>query len=275
MEDTLSFISLSVNHGVATIQLARPAKSNAVHMPMLKEMVQVLDRLPHHTEDVRVVVLQGQGKNFCGGIDLQALSETVVGASSSCPGRQRYHLRDHILRLQATVSALERCPLPVIAAVQGACVGAGVDIITACDIRHCCSGASFCVKEVDLAITADMGTLQRLGHIVGHGMAADLSLTARPISGSEAQRMHLVSQCHADEREMNQAVEKLAAELAAKSPLAVVGTKRVLLHARDQPSVAAGLDYTATWNAAVLQSRDLEEAVQAKAMGRRPLYARL
>lgn len=145
--------------------------------------------------------------------------------------------------------------------MHGACVGAGVDIITACDIRVCTAGARFCVKEVDLAITADMGTLQRLPPLVGEGRARELALTARSFDGREALRMGLVTGCHETVAECVAAAADIARLIAAKPPLAVVGTKAVLLQRR-QRSVQDSLDYVAMWNSALLLSNELEAVFQ-------------
>ncbi|KAL0034002.1 hypothetical protein WJX79_002335 [Trebouxia sp. C0005] len=160
-------------------------------------------------------------------------------------------------------------------AVQGACFGAGVDIITACDIRYSTQAATFCVKEVDVAIVADVGTLQRLPPIVGQGVASELALTARVIKGEEARQLGLVSQCFADETALLQHAHKTAELIASKSPLAVVGTKRVLVHARDH-SVPDGLDYVAAYNAAMLPSADIQEVFKAVVKERRaPNFSKL
>ncbi|KXZ43936.1 hypothetical protein GPECTOR_77g32 [Gonium pectorale] len=239
----------------------------------------------------RVIVITGQGKNFCAGIDvgyLQRNFASLVGpspapsaaaaapAAAACPGTQRAAMRRSILALQDAYSELERCRSPVIAAVHGRCIGGGVDLITACDLRIASQDASFCVKEVDLAIAADLGTLQRLPHIVGHGVAMDLALTARTVGADEAQRLGLVSSVvplaaaapgagGGGRAAVVAAALRLAGGLATKPQLAVQGTKRVLLQARDQPRVSDGLDYVATWNSAQLLSADLAAAMRGPA----------
>ncbi|KAL0039731.1 hypothetical protein WJX77_006336 [Trebouxia sp. C0004] len=231
------------------VALARPNKSNALDDLMWAEIPQVfqaLDRL----NDVYAVVLTGQA-------------------------RARERLLHKIRSSQDTISAIENCRWPVIAAVQGACFGAGVDIITACDIRYSTQAATFCVKEVDVAIVADVGTLQRLPPIVGQGVASELALTARVIKGEEARQVGLVSQCFADETALLQHAHKTAELIAGKSPLAVVGTKRVLMHARDH-SVPDGLDYVAAYNAAMLPSSDIQEVFKAVVKERRaPQFSKL
>lgn len=162
----------------------------------------------------------------------------------------------------------------MICAIQGACFGGGVDLVTACDVRFSTRDARFCVKEVDLAITADIGTLQRLPTIVGHGVATELALTAREISGEEAERVGLVTRAFADAGELSRGASAAAIAVAAKSPLAVQGTKAAMLHARDH-SVNEGLEHVAVMNSARLTSEDLTEAMSAKFQRRKPIFAKL
>lgn len=160
------------------------------------------------------------------------------------------------------------------AEIDGACIGGGVDLITACDIRCCSEGAFFSVKEVDLALAADLGTLQRLPAIVGYGNAADLALTGRRVSAVEAKAMGLVSRMFPSRLELEEGVAALAKDLSEKPRLAVMGTKSVLLKSRDL-TMEQGLDYVATWNSAMLISHDLEEAVSAQIQKRKPVFSKL
>ena len=182
-------------------------------------------------------------------------------------------LRDLILAWQRALSSLELCPLPCVAAVHGPCVGAGVDLVTAADVRLASSCATFCVKEVDLAIAADLGTLQRLPHLVGGGVAAEWCLTGRTVGAAEAASAGLVSrEIAADKEQLFAAAEALAGELASKSPLALLGVKTALRRSRDAPDAFAGLEAVATWNAAFLASEDGEEAWAAAMERRAPRY---
>ncbi|CAI7886528.1 unnamed protein product [Closterium sp. NIES-54] len=228
---------------------------------------------------VRVTVISGEGKHFCAGLDLQTLSQiaSAPGSSTSeteCEGRKRESFRRQILSMQESLSSLERCRKPVIAAIHGVCVGGGVDLATACDVRFASADARFAVKEVDLAITADLGTLQRLPRLVGYGNAMNLALTAQTINAEEALRLGLVQGVFPSQRELIAHVQSVAEEIAAKSPLAVVGTKAVLRHARDH-SVADGLEFVATWNAAMLLSDDLTAAVKALRLRKPAVFSRM
>lgn len=289
--------------GVTLLTLNRPARSNAINDEMFWELPQALRALDLDP-DTRAVVLSGAGRNFCAGIDLAALTAITGGpagpeadgssgpgserrgsrpgdgpappaaAVAPCEGRQRVSLLARIEIMQDAVSAIERCRKPVIAAVHGACVGGGVDIITACDIRYCASGALFSVKEVDLAITADLGTLQRLPGIIGQGAARELALTGRQVSAEEARSLGLVSAVFPTADALTAGAAAAAAAIAAKSPLAVVGTKAALNYGRDH-AVGEGLHQVALWNSATLVSEDLREVARAQAARRPPHFSNL
>jgi enoyl-CoA hydratase len=257
-----SGLQLNQDGPIAELVLNRPEKANALDGALWSAIGEAFQEIDE-TSSTRVVILRGAGKHFCAGIDLSLLGKTQQEAmQESCEARKRERLRRHILELQDSFTAIERCRKPVLAAIHGACIGAGVDLVTACDLRYSTAAAVFQVKEVDLAITADVGTLQRLPHLVTHGVALELSLTARKVFGSEAQALGLVNRCFEAQESLLEETRKLAQSLADKSPLAVQGTKEILLHARDH-SVSEGLRYVAAWNAALLLSDDLTVAAVA------------
>lgn len=273
-------VAVDVATGVGTLRLNRPAKSNALDADMWREIPAALDFLDAH-DRVRAVVLCAAGKNFCAGIDVstpESLSSQLGGIdAATCPGRRAEALYRHVRRLQDSFTALERCRAPVVCAIQGACFGGGVDMAVACDVRVCAEDARFCVKEVDLAITADIGTLQRLPTLVGHGVAAEMALTARVVGAEEARRVGLVSDVvrgASGPGDVEARARELAVQIAAKSPLAVQGTKAVMLHARDH-AVGEGLEFVAHVNAARLASDDLGEATAAMFERRKPVFSKL
>lgn len=253
---------------VAQITLVRPAKANALDVSgwhALRDAFRALDA----RDDVRVATLTGEGAHFCAGIDLAVLSDlrTHSRATTGSDVRNRDRLWRWIVELQACINAIEHCRMPVIAALHGVCYGGGVDIACACDLRYATRDARLCVKEVDMAVTADLGVLQRLPRLVGDGRARELALSAREFSGAEAERMGLVSGVFDSADELHQGVQAIAENLAAKPPLALQGTKRALLFARDA-SVALGLDQVADWNSVALLSQDVSEAMAAALRGR-------
>lgn len=194
--------------GVYNLILNQPATLNALSPDFFTEFPQALSYLDSNP-DVSVILLSGQGNHFCAGIDINSLKAAST-TSSSDRGRATESLRRHILFMQEAINAIEKCRKPVIACVHGACIGGGVDVITACDIRFCTDSAFFSVKEVDLAIVADLGTLQRLPRVVGYANAMELALTARRFSASEALRFGLVSKVFASKSAMDEAVRDYA-----------------------------------------------------------------
>ena len=282
--ETTSTPSLSITHvaGVSTVTLQRPERANALHRPLwsqLREAFRTLDDDP----SVRCVVLAGAGKHFCAGIDLSMLGQLQGLVSTGCPGRGRDDLRRTILDLQDCFSAVERCRVPVLAAVQGACIGAGLDLAAACDLRYVLPSTRFCIKEVDMGLAADVGVLQRLPPIIGEGRTREIAYPARDGGGREAADIGLAAECLSDALDDTDTtddtadallahVTAVAQSLAAKSPLALRGTKHAITYARDH-SVPDALDHIATWNAAVLISEDLEESVAAAQEKRAPVYS--
>ena len=268
--------ALSVTHdgGVATVRLERPEAANALDRTLWRELRDTFTALDADP-GVRVVVLAGAGKHFCAGIDLSMLAEIQgMAPAGTDGGRAREGLRRLILDLQDVLTSVERCRVPVLAAIQGVCVGAGLDLAVACDLRYATPRTKFSLKEVDMGLAADVGVLQRLPRIVGEGRAREMAYTCRDVRGPEAETMGLVNACvEADDPEALVAhVQEIARALAAKSPLAMRGTKHAITYARDH-SVADGLDQIATWNASALISDDLTEAVTAFSQGRAPRYA--
>ena len=256
-----SYLNCSVKNHVATIELNRPEKANALNFELWREIGDVFRELDE-TNDARCVILKGAGSNFSAGIDFALVERLFKQAKSHGEGRRQESMQRFIRQLQDDFSAVENCRKPVIAAIHGACYGAGIDLISACDMRYATDQAKLCVKEIDLAIVADIGTLQRLPTIIGQGLTRELAFTARVIDGSEAVGMGLVNRSFASEAALFENVDSIAATIATKSPLAVRGTKQILNYSRDH-SVANGLEYVACWNAGMLMSEDLEVAVAA------------
>lgn len=236
---------------------------------------------------VRVLVLAARGPHFTVGLDLHEMGGLLAGAepapgpplepergaaraSRSAALRARA-TRSSVLELQAVISAVADCPKPVVAAVHGYCIGGGMDLVTACDIRLASADAVFSVREVAMAIVADLGTLQRLPRIVGGGHAAELALTGRDVTAARAKEIGLVSDVLPDRDALLEAAYGTARRIATLSPLAVEGTKAVLA-ANDGRTVLQGLDYVATWNAGMLASDDLAEAVRAFIEKRAPRF---
>ncbi|MCB8748548.1 crotonase/enoyl-CoA hydratase family protein [Rhodoferax sp. U2-2l] len=263
-------LNVSLTDHIATIRLNRPDKANAMNLAMwheLRRAFQWVDATP----EARVAILEGEGKAFTAGIDLQMMMGLGDQIQNDCEARTRENLRQVILDLQDTLTSLERCRKPVLAAIHGACVGGGIDLICCADMRYCASDASFCIKEIDIGMTADVGTLQRLPKLIGEGLARELAYTARRFGAEEALQMRLVNRVFDSRVALQTGVREIAATIAAKSPLSIRGVKEMITYARDH-SVADGLNYVATWNAAMLLSNDLQEAMMANMGKRQPVF---
>jgi enoyl-CoA hydratase len=262
-------LTIDVDGHVATLWLDRPGKRNAMGPALWDDLPLAMDAIASEP-DVRAVVVAARGPHFTVGLDLVAMAglagpakpaEGGDAAPASMAARAR-SARTEILRLQASVTSVADCRLPVIAAVHGYCIGGGVDLIAACDIRLSSADAVFSVREAKLAIVADLGSLQRLPAIIGRGHLAELAFTGKDISAARAESIGLVNHVSPDADSVLADGRALAAEIAANSPLAVQGSKAVLA-AGDGRSVTEGLEYVATWNAGFLASDDLVEAMAA------------
>ena len=267
---TYSSFKVEIEEYVAHVRFNRPEKSNALHREAWSEMKDIFSELDQST-DVRAIVLSGEGKHFCAGIDLNLLFSMSQYEGISCEGRKREEMRKMIYFLQDCISEIEKCRKPVLAAVHRACIGGAVDIITACDMRYCTSDAYFSIKEVDMGLVADIGTLQRLPKIIPYGIAAEMAYTGRPVSGQEAEKIGLVNQKFDSRDEMIAGVVEIAKVIASKSPLVIRGTKEIMQYTRDH-SVEDSLRYMGTYNAAYLYSDDLKEAMQAQMTKRMPNF---
>ena len=221
---------------------------------------------------LRAIVVRSSAKAFSFGLDLPSAMATwgrvMTGGGFAAA---RTELLALIRQLQRSFTAIAACPMPVIAAIHGKCLGGGVDLITACDLRVCSADSVFSVRETKVAIVADLGSLQRLPAIVGPAATRELALTGRDIDAARARSIGLVSDVVADRDAVWTAAAALAAEIAGNPPLVVRGVKQVLDYGAGK-SVADGLEYVAAWNAAFLASEDLGEAMTAFAAKRAPIF---
>jgi enoyl-CoA hydratase len=273
-------LSMEQDEHVATVWLDRPEARNAMGMDLWRDLPRAMEAvsLDH---SVRAVVVAAKGPHFSVGLDLKAMGNLLAGggedqeagddASPPSMAARARGARSNVLRLQDSITSVARCPKPVVAAVHGYCIGGGVDLIAACDIRLASADAVFSVREAKMAIVADLGSLQRLPAIIGAGHLSELAFTGKDISAERAKEIGLVNDVTADADGVLKAAQALAAEIAANSPIAVQGTKAVLA-ANEGRTVAEGLDYVATWNAGMLGSDDLVEAVTAFMEKRSPKF---
>ncbi len=256
---------------VAWVYLNRPEKKNAMNPPAWKEPVDIFEDLDNDRE-IRVVILAGEGPCFSAGIDLLGMTpdlpELMEGEQK---GGMKWRLLAKIKKLQDAMSCIEWCKKPVIAAIHGHCIGAGLDMATACDIRLCSADAGFCLKEVAVGFVADVGVLQRIPLIVGQGHARELAYSAKTISAQRAKEIHLVNEVFETRGALFKGAEALARQIAANSPLAVQASKDVLNFGVGK-SIDEGLNYVASISTNIIPSNDLTEAVTAFMEKRAPNF---
>lgn len=267
----MSYTSIEVKTegAIAHIVLNRPERANALDATMWRELAEAFEWLDE--SKARVGILSGAGEHFSAGIDFDFL-HAVQQHVAELPASYREPSLEALIRdLQAATAAPERCSKPVIAAIHGACIGGGLALALACDLRYTATSARFSVKEVDLAIVADLGTLQRLPRLVGQGLARELAFTAREFNGDSAVRKHLVNASLPDRVSMMQYAMKTARTIAAKSPATIRGIKESFNYGIDH-TVAESLDHIARHNARSLFSSDLFEALAARREKREPKF---
>lgn len=263
-----SCFDVTVSDSVATVVLRRGDALNTMVPAFFDELPRLVTELSDSGR-VRALVLASTGRHFSAGMDLSVFA--TLGSGDGEPGRKHATLRLLVQRLQAALTALETARFPVIAAVHGGCIGGAVDLVCAADIRYATADAFFCVQEINLAITADLGTLQRLPKLVPDGIARELAFTGRRMPATQAREVGLVNAVFDSQEAMLDAARATAGEIAVKSPLAVWGSKLALTYARDH-SVADALEHVATWQAGMFQQADVAESLAARAERRAPAY---
>ena len=269
-----STLDLSIDHHIAHIQLNRPGKLNTLVMEFWQDMVDAFAEI-ENTAEARVVVISSTGRHFTAGLDLNAFGSIAADRQSATdPARIREQMRNNVREMQESFTVIEKCRLPVLVAVQGGCIGGGVDLISACDMRYCTEDAFFCIQEINIGMTADVGTLQRLPHLIPSGVVRELAYTGRRMMSAEAKEYGLVNRVHPDQESLMKDVMEMAAVIASKSPLAVHGTKEMLNYTRDH-SVDDALNYMTVWQSGMFFSNDLFEAAKANAEKREPVFDNL
>lgn len=269
---TLKTLSVSIEHHIAHIQLSRPEALNSMIPAFWTELPAVVRQIDADAK-ARVIVISSQGKHFSAGMDLSVFTEMGKSFNGE-PARRAERMRRMVLELQDSFNALEEARIPVLVAMQGGVIGGAVDMVSAADCRYCTEDAYFTIKETELGMTADVGTLQRLPHLIPQGLVRELAFTGRNMRAQEAQSCGLVNQVFSDQSSMLAAVMAIAAKIAMNSPMAVSGCKEMLNYSRDH-SVNDSLNYMATWQAGMFQMPDVQEAMTAGQQKRLPEYAPL
>jgi enoyl-CoA hydratase len=237
-----------------------------------------LPALVHDIDDhakARVIVISSTGKHFTAGMDLSVFTDGEgVNASGADEYSRAEAFRQFVLTLQGSFSCLDNARMPVIAAIQGGCIGGGVDFVSACDIRYATDDAFFQIQEINIGMTADVGTFPRLCKLIPEGWVRELAYAGRRLPAQRAKEIGLVNETFPTQEAMLAHVMEIAAEIASKAPVAVAGSKRMINYARDH-SIADGLDYIATWQAGMFAPPHMMEAFAAKAQKRAPKFADL
>ena len=260
-----SCFDIKVKDHICNMVLNRPNELNTMTRDFWVELGDALEEI-NRDSDIRVVILSSTGKHFCAGMDLSAFSN---GVDDIPDDKKPDHARvGEVLyrtakELQGYISRLEEIRVPVIAAVHGGVIGGALDLITACDMRFASNDAFFCIQEINIGMAADVGTLQRLPKIIPDSKMREMAYTGRRMLADEAKDAGLVGEIYETQDEMLDAVHKLAAEIASKSPVAIYGLKAVMNYSRDH-NVTDSLDFNALWSGAMLSQSDMTEAMTAQ-----------
>jgi enoyl-CoA hydratase len=276
---TYRCFNVEIAEGIAHIQLKRGDELNTMVPEFWRELPEIVTDIDANAK-ARVIVISSTGKHFSGGMDLSVFTSgnsagTSAAASKDERGRVRANLRLSILDIQETFNCLERARMPVLMAIQGGCVGGAVDFASACDCRYATEDAFFVIQEINIGMTADVGTFPRLCKLMPEGMVKELAYAGRRLPAKKAMQFGLVNDVFATQDEMLKHVMALAKDIAEKSPLAVHGSKVMINYARDH-STADGLDYIAIWQAGMYNPEtDMRESFVAKAEKRAPQFGDL
>lgn len=260
-----SCFDLTIEDKVAHIKLKRPDAYNSMTRDFWNELPIIVNDINDNAR-ARVIVISSTGKHFCSGMDLSvfASSDGVTGGQKSDRETNNENFRHHVHHLQDTFSCLDKARIPVLVAIQGGCIGGAVDLISACDIRWASADAFFCIQEINIAMTADVGTFPRLCKLIPEGWVRELAYTGRRLPAARAKELGLVNEVFDTHEALLAHVMATAREIASKAPLAVTGSKVMINYARDH-SIADGLDYIATWQAGMFAPPQMAEAFRANA----------
>jgi enoyl-CoA hydratase len=267
---------VTIANKVAHVQLKRPDAFNSMIASFWTELPQIVREIDA-SASARAIVISSTGKHFSAGMDLEVFSggsSLSVGPGVTEEGRKRAYMWMMVQHLQDSFTALEQARIPVLCAIQGGCIGGAIDMVSAADMRYCSADAFFCVMEINIGMTADVGTLQRLPKIIPEGIARELAYTGDRMPAQRALECGLVNQVFEDHDSLVEGVLEIAGRIATRSPLAIWGTKEMINYTRDH-SVADGLRYIAGWQSGMFQPADMFEEFAAKGEKRAPIFEEL
>ena len=274
---TYQCFDLTIENRIAHVVMNRPEKRNSMIPAYWDELPIVIDDIENHG-DVRVIVISSTGPHFTSGMDVSSFGNSQKGMDGEDPIKQarlkgaRFYA--NVKHLQAAFTCLEKCRVPVLAAVQGGAIGAGVDLVTACDLRYATEDAFFSIFEINIGMTADVGTFPRITALLPEGIVKEIAYTGRRLTAGEAKGFGFVNNIYKNQEEMLAGVMETAEEIARKAPLAIYGSKHIINYSRDHTTDDA-LDYINIWNASMLQSDEIQEAMQANAEKREAKFVDL
>jgi enoyl-CoA hydratase len=267
---TYECFTVTIEEKIAHIRFNRPDKANSMIPEFWRELPDAVDKISNDGE-ARVIVISAEGKHFTAGMDIAVFMSGALDGAGANAHVSAEAFRHKVRKLQDAFSCLERARQPVLAAVQGGAIGAGVDLATACDCRYASADAFFCVQETAIGMTADVGTFPRLCRVIPEGWARQMAYTGERLPALKAKEIGLVNEVYENADALVEGVMAIARQIAAHSPLAVTGCKAMANYARDH-STADALDYIALWNAAMLRPDDIREAYVAKSAKRPPAF---
>ncbi|MCP5161058.1 MAG: crotonase/enoyl-CoA hydratase family protein [Hahellaceae bacterium] len=256
-------LAVSTQNHIAHVILNRPEAMNSMNIDFWKEFPAAIDEI-NRAAEARVIVISSTGKHFSAGMDLAVFTNSDTLPSKGEPARMAENLRRLVLQLQETFNVLESARIPVLTAIHGGCIGGAVDLICASDSRYCTEDAYFTIKETQLGMTADLGTLQRMPHLIPQGLVRELAYTGRNMDAAEAKACGFVNKIYPSQEAMLDGVMEVATLIAKQSPMAVAGCKEMINYSRDH-SVSDSLRYMATWQSGMFRPQDMMKCFQAKA----------
>jgi len=276
--NTATCFTVSIENNIAHIVLCRPEKRNSMNIEFWDELPALVSTIDDQSL-ARVIVISSTGPHFTSGLDLNAFMPADSNAEPTDDGKDVISTKGekfyrNVKRMQKSFSILEDCRIPVLVAIQGGCIGGGVDLTTACDMRYATEDAFFTIFETNIGMTADVGTFPRLAKLIPEGIVKELAYTGRRMPAQEAKEVGLVNAVYSDQETMIAGVMAVAAQIASKAPLAVYGCKRMINYSRDH-TTADSLDYISIWNASMLQPPEMMEAMTANAEKRPGKFASL
>jgi len=272
VETSHECFDVEIKDHIAHISLSRPQVANAMNKTFWNELPAIVRDIDENAR-ARVIVISAQGKHFSAGMDLSVFAGGPDQSHIEA-GRRRERMMQTVLMLQKTFSCLEEARMPVLVAINGACVGGGMDFTSAADMRYCTKDAFFCIAEINIGMTADVGTFPRMGYVMPQGLVRELAFTGRRMFADEAQACGFVNKVFETQDQMMEAVMGHATDIANKSPLAITGSKEMLNYGRDH-SVADALKHIAVWQTGMFQPGDMAESFTAQGEKRDPEFQEL